>query len=106
MSWNNDARNREQQDRLIETQTDGLADTLHDKVSKIKQITLQMQGSLDEEHIMLDDMGSSFDNISDDIKRTGKKLALVMDTPHGRRMLMIVGGFVVIFLLYWLTRAS
>jgi hypothetical protein len=37
MSWNND-RAREQQERLLEAQTDGLASSLSDKVSRIKQV--------------------------------------------------------------------
>jgi hypothetical protein len=37
MSWNND-RAREQQERLLEAQTDGMASSLSDKVSRIKQV--------------------------------------------------------------------
>ena len=50
MSWNND-RTREQQERLLETQTDGLASSLTDKVSRIKQITSQMHHSIEQEHV-------------------------------------------------------
>jgi hypothetical protein len=98
MSWNNDLA-REQQDRLLETQTDGLASSLGDKVSRIKQITSQMQRSMEEEHVVIDNMGSSFDSISTDIGRTGRKLAQVMNVPYYRRIAMICGFIVLIFIL-------
>ncbi|KAJ3323611.1 hypothetical protein HDV06_001635 [Boothiomyces sp. JEL0866] len=48
--WDDRIRN-EQNERLLESQTDGLAGGLADKVSKIKQITLQMQGRIDDDHV-------------------------------------------------------
>jgi hypothetical protein len=42
----------EQQERLLEIETDKMADGLHDKVSRIKQITRQMQEQLTGQHTM------------------------------------------------------
>ncbi|KAJ3304968.1 hypothetical protein HDV03_002198 [Kappamyces sp. JEL0829] len=94
MSWQT-----EQNERLLESQTDGLASSLSDKVNRIKQITINMQDSMNQEQAVLDDVGSSFNSISTDISRTTKKLMLVINTPHGKRMLMIV-GFVVLFFCF------
>jgi hypothetical protein len=46
---NNGWNSSEQQERLLEGQTDGLASSLHDKVSRIKQITIDMQDSMHQE---------------------------------------------------------
>jgi hypothetical protein len=43
--WNSS----EQNERLLEGQTDGLASSLSDKVSRIKQITIEMNQSLGDE---------------------------------------------------------
>ena len=43
--WNSS----EQNERLLENQTDSLASGLHDKVSRIKQITIEMQDSMHQE---------------------------------------------------------
>jgi hypothetical protein len=47
--WNSS----EQNERLLEGQTDGLASSLHEKVSRIKQITIDMNQSMgvEEEYL-------------------------------------------------------
>jgi hypothetical protein len=58
-----------------------------------------MQNNIDQDVIEMENMGQGFDSISTDINRTTRKLAKVMQTPFGRRILMIVGIMVFLFLL-------
>ncbi|KAL2915385.1 hypothetical protein HK105_205001 [Polyrhizophydium stewartii] len=80
---------QEQQERLLESGNDSLADSLHTKVSKIKSVTIQMHGDMEEDNRSLDDMGNSFDSVGNQIKRTVNKLQIVMSQPHTRQTFMI-----------------
>ncbi|KAH6562156.1 hypothetical protein BASA50_007690 [Batrachochytrium salamandrivorans] len=91
---------QEQQERLLESGNDSLTDALHSKVSKIKHVSIRMQDDVESQNRDLDEMGVSFDSVSNQVKRTATKLQVVMAQPHTRQTLAIAGGMVVMFLLF------
>ncbi|KAI8909132.1 hypothetical protein EDD86DRAFT_207008 [Gorgonomyces haynaldii] len=92
----------EQRQRLMETENDRMADSLAHKVSKIKNITIQMNDTVDTQNTMLDDMSTSTDNLQNSVKRTMTKLRIVVNRPQTKRLLTVVGVFVLLFFIVFL----
>ena len=89
-----------QRDRLLESSNDQLVEQLAAKVGRIKNITLDMHGDIEQQNRDLDDMNVGVDSLQQDIKRTVHKLRIVLSQPYYRNILYVSGAVVCLFLLY------
>ncbi|KAI8590791.1 hypothetical protein BDZ88DRAFT_413263 [Geranomyces variabilis] len=99
-----DSRNRGQNDyndRLLEFQNDDAMDSLHGKISALKNITIEMHDDVSSQNNLLSDMGSTFDSASDKLRGSMRKMTTMISAKHGRHTWSIVGLSMVLFIVIW-----
>lgn len=99
------ARNGGANERLIESENNRLSDQLAGKISRLKQISIEMKEDVDSDLRYLDNMGSDLGSLVDRLlPGTSKRFGKMLDTRNNRK-LMCYTIFIIIFafiLLYYL----
>jgi len=92
-------------ERLLEQENNRLSDQLAGKISRLKQISIEMKEDVDSDLRYLDNMGSDLGGLVDRLlPGTSKRFAKMLDTRNNRRLmcytiLIILFAFVLLYYL-------
>lgn len=75
---------------IVKTQEEEL-DRLHDSVGTLKAISKQIGSEIEEQAVMLDDLGHEIDNTQSRLDGTMKKMAKALHLTNDRRQWMAIG---------------
>lgn len=82
--------NQQQQQIIVRAQDEEL-DRIQDSVGTLKSISKQIGSELEEQSVMLDDLGHEMDNTGSRLDGTMKKLAKALHLSNDRRQWMAIG---------------
>lgn len=90
--------NAQHQQLIIKSQDDTL-NKLRDSVGTLKSISRQIGGEVDEQAVMLDELGNEIEITDSRLDTTLKKMARVLHLSNDRRQWMAIGVLVLIIII-------
>mmetsp|Transcript_7618 Transcript_7618/g.19721 ORF Transcript_7618/g.19721 Transcript_7618/m.19721 type:complete len:125 (+) Transcript_7618:1315-1689(+) len=88
---------------FMERENDETINLLHNKVSQLKEMTIQIGDFVNQDNRMLDDMGGNFDKTGGLLGGTMKRLDALAQTKHGRHMIYLALFVCCVFVLLYMS---
>ncbi|GAA5989983.1 hypothetical protein JCM5350_002356 [Sporobolomyces pararoseus] len=98
----------ESSERDLESQNDQHLDQLHSKIAALRGVTTDIYNDSRGQNSLLDSTGNSFDSFKTSLTNTSTRFARSVQSGKGnaRIQLGIIGGFVMLFVLWKLFRSG
>uniref|UniRef100_A0A7S2S2C5 t-SNARE coiled-coil homology domain-containing protein n=1 Tax=Rhizochromulina marina TaxID=1034831 RepID=A0A7S2S2C5_9STRA len=87
--------------RLMEQQNNGKISALEDQVSRLKELTIDINAEVEEQNRLLGDMGGEMSSASDLLQQTLGKLGVMLNSGGSSHMVYLIGFIVFSFLVIY-----
>ena len=94
--------NAEQTRSLWEDQNNMKAEQLGNQISRIKELSLEINGEINDQNNMLDGLGNTFQGTGALMKGTLKRLGAMLESGGSKHMCFLIMAVVGIFLFLYL----